>query len=218
MKVLGIDTSNQLCSVAIIEDTKPIKKIVLNQGLTHSEILMPTIEKVLAECKFSLSEIDLLVCDIGPGSFTGIRIGIATIKAFTDSLHIPNIGISSLEVLARSIHEDGIICSSIACKNDNCYYAIYERKNGIYYVLEQPQASSILEATILLENKYQNKVILVGDGITKDCPNEFDIYELCFAGLFHFQNSPNPNQDLLPLYLKKPLAQTQLEQKLQHQK
>ena len=97
MKILSIDTSSPICAVAILEDNKLIKEISQNNGLTHSEKLMPIIEQILKETNLKLKDIDLLVCDKGPGSFTGIRIGVATVKAFTDSLNIPAIGISSLE-------------------------------------------------------------------------------------------------------------------------
>ena len=140
MKVLCIDTSSALCGIAILEDNNLIKKIELNNGLTHSETLMPLIQKCLEECNLTLNDINLLVCDIGPGSFTGIRIGIATIKAFSDSLGIPCIGVSSLEVLAYNIKENGIICSTINCKNDNCYFALYELNTGNYKILQEIQS------------------------------------------------------------------------------
>ena len=129
MKTLSLETSSKICSVAILEDKNLIKKIELDNGLTHSETLMPLIKQILEETNLTLSKIDLLVCDIGPGSFTGIRIGIATIKAFTDSLNIPSVGVSSLEGLAYNIKTDGIICSIIDCKNNNCYYALYKLEN-----------------------------------------------------------------------------------------
>ena len=100
MRILCIDTSSKLCSVAVLDDTKLINKIELNNGLTHSETLMPLVKQVLTDSNLSLSDINLLVSDIGPGSFTGIRIGVATCKAFSDSVNIPCVGISALEVLA----------------------------------------------------------------------------------------------------------------------
>ena len=77
---------------------------------------MPMISQAFDQLNFSLSDIDLLVCDKGPGSFTGIRIGIATVKAFHDSLNIPCIGISSLEALAYLVKDDGIILSIMDLK------------------------------------------------------------------------------------------------------
>jgi tRNA threonylcarbamoyladenosine biosynthesis protein TsaB len=106
LKILSVDTSSNICSVAILEDKNLIKEISLNNGLTHSEKLMPIIKQILEELKINLQEIDLLVCDKGPGSFTGIRIGTSTVMAFSDSLNIKSIGISSLEALAYNVKQE----------------------------------------------------------------------------------------------------------------
>ena len=242
MKVLSIETSSKICSVAILEDTNLVKKIELNNGLTHSETLMPLIKQILEETKLTLSQMDLLVCDIGPGSFTGIRIGVATVKAFSDSLDIPSVGISSLEGLAYSIKKDGIICSMIDCKNNNCYYAIYQLENGQYTLLETPKADSVENCLTFLNYKYANSTIMfVGDAclchkdIIKTSSSRFfvaneesfhlidnphsgvsidyvDVYSLGIAGITKYTQS-GKDKNLLPLYLKKPQAQRQLEEK-----
>ena len=176
MKILCIDTSSNLCSVAILEDTTLIKKLELNNGLTHSETLMPLIKQLLEESNLTLKDIDLLVSDIGPGSFTGIRIGVSTCKAFSDSLNIPCIGISSLDVLAYNIKNDGIICSTIDCKNANCYFALYECKNGAYFTLEEPCAKTVQEVSDLLNSKYSNEQIeFVGNSITSNSTDYYNI-------------------------------------------
>ena len=142
MKILCIDTSSKLCSVAILENTTLINKLELDNGLTHSETLMPLIQKLLEECKLNLNDIDLLVSDIGPGSFTGIRIGVSTCKAFSDSINIPCIGISSLEALSYPIlysefnkniidNSANLVCSILDCKNENCYFALYQRNSEL---------------------------------------------------------------------------------------
>ena len=230
MKVLSIETSSKICSVAILEDKHLVKKIELNNGLTHSETLMPLIKQILEETNLTLSQMHLLVCDIGPGSFTGIRIGVATVKAFSDSLDIPAVGISSLEGLAYSINKDGIICSIIDCKNDNCYYAVYQLENGQYTLLESPKADSVENCLTFLNYKYTNSTItFVGDAceIYKDkietASSNFvlsdndsfdivDVYALGIAGI-HKYTQFGENKNLLPLYLKKPQAQRQLEGK-----
>ena len=238
MKILSIETSNKICSVAILEDKNLIKKIELNNGLTHSETLMPLIKQILEETKLSLSNIDLLVCDIGPGSFTGIRIGIATVKAFTDSLNIPSVGISSLEGLAYNIKNEGLICSLIDCKNNNCYYSLYELKNNTYTLLEEPKADSVENCLNYLNYKYSNSVITFNGDVSlykelientsknfillestntqfnnvKINSNNIDVYNLGIAGFNKF-NKNGKDENLLPLYLKKPQAQRQLEGK-----
>ena len=216
MKILCIDTSSNLCSVAILEDNKLINKLELNNGLTHSETLMPLIKQVLDESNLSLKDINLLVSNIGPGSFTGIRIGVSTAKAFADSLNIACIGISSLEVLANNIKNDGIICSTIDCKNDNCYFALYELIDNNYIILEQPCAKSVTEVLELLESKYANqKITFVGNGIpSKSTDFYLDVQNLGLAGYNKFLKNNCTGEDILPLYLKKPQAQKQLEEKL----
>lgn len=218
MKILCIDTSSTLCSVAILENTNLINKLELNNGLTHSETLMPLIKELFDKSNLSLKDINLIVSDIGPGSFTGIRIGVATCKAFSDSLNIPCIGVSSLEVLAYNIKNDGLICSTIDCKNDNCYFALYELSNGNYTVLEQPCAKTVQEVLDLLGKKYTNKSIkFVGDGIpTKSTNCYLNIENLGIAGFKKFESTEVINENVLPLYLKKPQAQKQLEEKLKN--
>ena len=222
MKVLAVDTSSKLCSIAILEDTNLIKKLELDNGLTHSETLMPLIKQLLNECELSLNDIDLLVSDIGPGSFTGIRIGVSTCKAFSDSLNIPCVGVSSLEVLAYNIKDDGIICSTIDCKNNNCYFALYQLNNGVYNVLEEPCAKSVDDVLSLLKSDYNTtNVNFVGDGITstklnlKEEPCSYlNVENLGIAGFTKFINTNKIGENILPLYLKKPQAQIQLEAKL----
>lgn len=215
MRVLCIDTSSNLCSVAVLEDSTLINKFELDNGLTHSETLMPLIKKVLDNSSLSLKDIDLLVADIGPGSFTGIRIGVATVKAFSDSLNIPCVGINSLEVLAHNIKDNGLICSTIDCKNDNCYFALYELIDGTYTVLEEPCAKTVSEVLDLLNKKYNKSINFVGDGIpSKSTSFHLNIENLGLAGLKKFISN-NISEEILPLYLKKPQAQKQLEEKLQ---
>ncbi len=233
MKILAVDTSSKLCSVAILEDKNLIKKLELDNGLTHSETLMPLIQQLLNECSLSLNNINLLVSDIGPGSFTGIRIGVSSCKAFSDSLNIPCVGISSLEVLAYNVQNDGIICSTIDCKNNNCYFALYELNSGNYNVLIEPCAKSVNDVLDLLNSQYYNKCIsFVGDGIpseklhsiydnnadsevTKNIISSYlNVENLGTAGYKKFINNKKIGEEILPLYLKKPQAQIQLEEKL----
>lgn len=218
MKILCIDTSSKLCSVAILENTTLINKLELDNGLTHSETLMPLIKELLEKSNLSLKDINLLVSDIGPGSFTGIRIGVATCKAFSDSINIPCVGISSLEVLAYNAKNDGIICSTIDCKNDNCYFALYELIDDNYTVLEEPCAKTVTEVLDLLNTKYSDKQInFVGDGIPSSSTNCYlNVENLGIASYKKFIGNNNIGENILPLYLKKPQSQRQLEEKLKN--
>lgn len=88
MKILSIDTSSKICSVCLLEDDKIIKEINIDDGNTHSQNLMPLIDEIFKSTNLTLDNIDLLACSKGPGSFTGVRIGISTIKAFADVKNI----------------------------------------------------------------------------------------------------------------------------------
>ena len=210
MKILSIDTASDVCGVSILEDNKLICNLDENTGRTHSENLMPMIQEAFNKTNLQLKDIDLIICDKGPGSFTGIRIGIATTKGFSDSLDIPTIGVSSLEVFAYNkkdeLNENDYICSVIDCKNDNCYYALYQFKNNSFVEIVSPCADSIsiLET---LKNKYTN-ITFTGDVYG----DKLNSYSLGLAGLDKYNNKQF--DDVLPLYLKKPQAQIQLEQGL----
>lgn len=239
MKILSIETASHVCGVSILEDFKLICKLDQNTGRTHSENLMPMIQQAFEQSNLALKDIDLLVCDKGPGSFTGLRIGIATVKAFHDSLEIPCVGVSSLEALAYSVKHEGFIVSIIDCKNNNCYFALYEFRNFNYTEIIPPTADTIVNALklckhYLFSKDYSNSkntfITFIGDGaeIYKDLifndfkdfvfafleNNYLDSYYVGLVGLNKWKE--NKFDDVLPLYLKKPQAQRQLQEKLKN--
>lgn len=226
MKILSIDTSSSICGVSILENETLLGQWDTNTGRTHSERLMPMIKQALQELNITLSDIDLIVVDKGPGSFTGIRIGISTVMAFRDSLNIPCIGISSLEALAYNT-QSNYICSLIDCKNDNCYFALYEKNSVGIESLIEPQAESLEGALSILKSYCEDSlernpvITFIGDAseihVTKikeffpeselasHNENVLNSYSLALAGIKKFKE--NQFDDILPLYLKKPQAQ-----------
>ena len=127
MKILAIDTASEICSVAILEDFNLICHLYTDDSNTHSVTLMPLINEILEKNYLSIKDIDLFACNKGPGSFTGIRIGISTIKAFGDVTLKPCIGISSLKALAYLIAKpsDAYVCSLIDAKHGNVYAGLF---------------------------------------------------------------------------------------------
>lgn len=130
MKTLAIDTSSKRCSVCILEDNNVLVNLFNDDEKTHSIKLMPMIDDALSKTNLTLDDISLLSCAVGPGSFTGVRIGVATIKAFADVKNIPVIGVSSLESLAYNVKEialtsKSLVCSLIDAKNENVYCGLY---------------------------------------------------------------------------------------------
>ena len=228
MKILSINTSSNICSVAILEDANLIKEITIDDANTHSVKLMPLIDELFCKTNLSISNIDLFACDKGPGSFTGIRIGISTIKAFCDVTLKPSVGISSLVSLAYSSNYEGLICSLIDAKNDNVYYGLFEHKNGVYTQVGEFLADTIYNVTEIL--KVCNKpVFFVGNGSTiyqdvlKSNLDKNAIIENneAYIGLNAYHTgraafdafSKNEIVPISPLYLKKSNAERELEEK-----
>ena len=244
LKILSIDTSSNVCGVSILDDTKLICKLDAIAVNSHSETLMPMISDALNEANLSIDDINLIVCDIGPGSFTGIRIGVSTVKAFRDSKNIELVGITSLECLSRQISNElsnnSLICSMIDCKNDNCYYALYQKTIDGLDVLITPDSDSVKNALSIIDTYIEDSnetgnIYFIGDATTnyksdieKMIPygyfsnpkqNLLNSYYLGLSGL-DFYNSgiemtsdDRQLNDILPLYLIKPQAQRQLEAK-----
>lgn len=136
MKILGIDTSSQNASVAILEDEKVIIELNNADEKTHSQKLMPMIDEAFQKTNLTLQDIALIACGVGPGSFTGIRIGIATAKAFADSRNLPVVAVNSLEGLAYHLQQEGTICSCIDAKNGNVYCGLFVMKKSPTGLLE----------------------------------------------------------------------------------
>ena len=124
MKILAVDTSSKVCSVIILDDNKILENLSNDDEKTHSVKLMPMIDKPFKITGLTLDDISLLACCIGPGPFTGVRIGIATIKSFADVKNIPVVGVTSLESLAYNVKDmadNALVCSLIDAKHDNVY-------------------------------------------------------------------------------------------------
>ena len=126
MKILAIETSCDIASVSLLEDKHLILELKDETPKSHSETLMPLIDALLKQTRTLLHDIDLFAVDNGPGSFTGIRIGLSTIKAFCDITQKPCISVSSLQALEYTYEKDDIICSLIDAKHENVYYGIFE--------------------------------------------------------------------------------------------
>ena len=178
MKILSIDTSSSICSVAILEDTKIIKEMHNFSEKEHSETLMPMIDELFKTTNLSLDSIGLIACSVGPGSFTGIRIGIATVKAFADAKNIPVVGVNSLEAMAYLgvvQKGDGEFVSILDARNDNVYFAIYKMKKGQFSIYKNPEAMQISEAITYIDN-LKLPIYFLGDIVNADLARIEQLY------------------------------------------
>ena len=164
MKNLSIDTSSEVCGVSLLEDDKLIYDNSLNNGKTHSENLMPLIKEALEKNDLNLNEIDLISVVVGPGSFTGIRIGVATVKALAEVKQIKIAAITSLEALAENIKGDAVKVALIDAKNDQVYCGIFDKENTL---LENYIADNIDYAMEQIKKYSDKKIIASGSGTIK---------------------------------------------------
>lgn len=159
MKNLAIDTSSSICSVALLEDDKLIDEVNLNDGRTHSENLMPLIDDILKRNSLDIKDIEMISCSVGPGSFTGIRIGVATIKPMAEVLNIKVASVTSLEILARSVEDKETVVSLIDARNNQVYCGIFDKE----YNKKQEYIADDINNVIEVLKKYEN-ISLVGNG------------------------------------------------------
>ena len=217
MKILSIDTSSNICSVSLLENNNVIKELNIDNEKTHSEKLMPLVKEIFELTNTNLKQVNLIACDKGPGSFTGIRIGISSVKAMAQVLDIPTFGVTSLEGLAYNVELiNGTICSLIDARNNQVYCGIFDNE---YNLLEDYLADDI---NIVIEHlkKYQN-ITFVGDGsiihksLLKDnlCnvqfseKNKLSSVNIGKCAYKNLEGCKENADTLLPLYLRKSQAE-----------
>ena len=165
MLILALDSTAIVASVALCRDDKTIASFTVKNGNTHSETLLPMVEAVLKSAGVTVADIDLFACSVGPGSFTGVRIGAATIKGLAFGQDKNCLGISTLEALAENLTPfDGIICPVMNARRGQVYNALFRFENGTLTRLCEDRALSVTElATELAE--MGTPFALCGDGV-----------------------------------------------------
>lgn len=160
MTILSLDSTSVTASVAISENGVVLAENFINNGLTHSQTLMPMVEKTLTESGKSIKDIDLFAITNGPGSFTGVRIGIASLKGMADAMNKKCITVSTLEAIAEPLeNENSIACSVMDARCNQVYTALFENGNRLC------EDKAILIDELGEELKQYNKpIIFIGDG------------------------------------------------------
>lgn len=162
LKYLGIDTSGKIASVAVCSEDSVLAQTTVLTNLTHSQVILPLCKKLLLDIGMRLDEIDVIAVAEGPGSYTGLRIGISAAKAMSFALNKPCVGVSTLESLAYNIPFD-TICSIINARQDLVYCAIFTKSDG---VIKRVIEDGIMSKDDLISclNGLAEKIFLVGDG------------------------------------------------------
>ena len=157
MKILAIDTSGSVCSVAVLLGDKVVAEVYVDNKKTHSQMLAPMIDDCLSRADLALQDIDLFACAIGPWSFTGLRIGVSMIKGFCQALDKKCIGVNTLDALAQKMMGDKrIVCPIIDARRGDVYTASFNGGNrlGDYRAVQLSE---------LLEQLAGQDVLFLGD-------------------------------------------------------
>lgn len=177
MTILAVDTSSQAASCALWQDGVLAGEFFCNVGLTHSQTAMPMVEALLHITGVALPDVDVLAVTTGPGSFTGLRIGIASVKGMAMALDKPCAGVSTLEALAAGVPGfEGYVAPVMDARRSQVYTALFRSRDGVLERLSPDQALSVAELGKILA-PLDGPVMLVGDGSVlcyqalKDLPN-----------------------------------------------
>ena len=164
MLILAFETSAKAASVALTEDGKLLGEAYQNTGLTHSQTLMVMAEDLLKTCGKTPQQVEAVAVAAGPGSFTGVRIGVAAAKGFAWGGEIPCYGVSTLEAMALNIGVwQGYVVPTMDARRNQTYTAIFHAEKGVLTRMEEDMAISFEELKEKIKN-CQEPVFLVGDG------------------------------------------------------
>lgn len=227
MKILAVDTSSNVASAAIVDDNKLVCECVLNNKLTHSQTLMPMIDKVFKKSELTPQDVDVFAVSNGPGSFTGLRIGVTTIKGLAHATGKPVCGVNTLEALAHNLPFCPYIISPIMdARREQVYNAFYKWENGGLKEVTEPRAISLDDCLDELL-KLGERVVFLGDGVAvfrdkiKDTLKEQALFApqlactaraACVAEAAKNKETINYGE-LAPLYLRKSQAEREAEER-----
>ncbi len=234
MDILAMESSATAASVSYVKDGKILGQYYINAGLTHSTTLMPMVQAMLENAKLSLDDVDYYAVSVGPGSFTGLRIGISATKGIALAKNKPCVAVSTLEAMAYNYaYTDALVCAVIDARCNRFFNAIFKcSADGTVERLCEDRALSYEEIAEELNSKYSNEnIVLVGDGAVvaqglmadlvpnlKTAPPHL-VYQqsngvAMVAQRLIKQGKSVTSQQLLPLYLSLPQAQRELQKKL----
>lgn len=164
MKILAIETSAKSVSAAVVENGVPLASAYQNMGLTHSRTLMPLVDGMLSAAGLRVQDMDLLAATNGPGSFTGLRIGVSALKGLAWALEKPCCGVSTLAAMARNLaHMEGLIVCAMDARRNQVYNALFLAQDGVLTRQCPDRAIGLAELVEEIKNRPEPKFV-VGDG------------------------------------------------------
>ena len=229
MLILAFESSARAASAALLRDGKLISQYTQCSGLTHSRTLLPMGEDMLKNAELTLGDVDLLAVAHGPGSFTGIRIGVSTVKGLAWAADKPCVGVSTLEALAwHGVAAGGIVCPVMDARRSQVYNALFEIRVGKPVRLCEDRPISLEELAAELE-KLASPVFLLGDGaaLTADflqkrglpfrlAPDNLLWQDGWGVAMAAQDKTPISGEELLPVYLRLSQAERERQERLAH--
>ncbi|MBQ6851607.1 MAG: tRNA (adenosine(37)-N6)-threonylcarbamoyltransferase complex dimerization subunit type 1 TsaB [Oscillospiraceae bacterium] len=164
MLILAFETSAKAASVALMDDTKLLGEVYQNTGLTHSQTLLRMAQDLMESCGYTPKQIEAVAVAAGPGSFTGVRIGVAAAKGFAWGAELPCCGVSTLEAMARNMGvQEGFVLPVMDARREQVYTALFEAQDGTLARITEDRAISLRQLEEELK-KLTKPIFLVGDG------------------------------------------------------
>ena len=169
MKILALETSAKAVSAAVCENGKILCSGYQDTGLTHSRTLMPIVEHILKNTNLTMTDMEAIAVAVGPGSFTGIRIGVSAAKGLAFAADKPAIGVSTLAAMARNVaFSDGLVICAMDARRNQIYNALFEAKNGQLTRLTEDRAIALADLAEEIMADPRPKTV-VGDGARLCC-------------------------------------------------
>ena len=232
MKILSLDSTAKTATVSVCDDRNPICVYSVNAGLNHSETLLPMVENVLKNSHLTVDDIDMFAISEGPGSFTGVRIGVSLIKGLAFGKNKLCVGVSTLEALAYNLKGFcGIICPVMDARREQVYNALFMCDGENIVRLCEDRAIPLSELEKELKEKYADKnIYFCGDGYDVTVKNidiqfcetphllrEQNAYSVAVLALEKYNNNKEndySDKNLKPTYLRVPQAERERLERL----
>ena len=222
MLILAFESSAKAAGTALVKDGALIASYTQCTALTHSRTLLPMAEDMLKNTEYKLSDVDLIACAKGPGSFTGIRIGVATVKGLAWASGKPVAGVSTLESMAwNGLAAGGKICCCMDARRGQIYNALFEIKGG------RPERLCEDRAIALEDIEFENNMFLVGDGAEltarfldskgikyRLAPENLRMQSAWGVAMAAMSEQPCSGEELLPVYLRLSQAERERQERL----
>ena len=236
MKILAFDGTAKAASVAISDGDRILAHYTIDNGLTQSELLLPMAEDMLRSLKLSFSDIDLYATSVGPGSFTGVRIGVSLVKGLAFGKDLPCVGVSTIEALAENLRGlSGIIVPCMDARRGQVYTATFRCEAGELTRLTEDRAIALSDLAEELKGYGDVNIYLCGDGygVAKKALSAYEVRLCDTPELLILENAASvakvakakyergeatDDSSLSPLYLRMPQAERERLEREANQK